>query len=354
MSTLDIAAGHGFSEASRVVARARRAGRRRSLLVSVALLVSLAVIFCLTVSIGDFNVPVRDIVPAAFGSADPATVFVVQELRLPRVLTGLLVGAAFGLSGAILQALARNPLASPDILGFSAGAGAAAVFSITVIGGSQAFLPLYAFGGGFGAALLVYALAYRNGVTPYRLILVGIGVAVMFQGLITYMLTRTFIAEAAQSLAWLTGSLNSRTWANVKPLAIAMLILLPAVIALAGRLRTLQLGDDTAKGLGLRVESDRLLLLLVSVALAAAGSAAAGPIAFVAFVAPPIARRLTRASGLTLVPAALTGALLVLVADFAGQHAFGSELPVGIITGLIGGSYLLWLIARINRVGRSA
>lgn len=343
-----------LGDARRTAARARSAGRARSRLVSAALLGALIAASVASMSVGDFTVPLSDIVPAVLGTGDPGVVFVVQDLRLPRTLTGLLVGAAFGLAGAILQALARNPLASPDVLGFTAGAGAAAVFSLTVIGGSQAYLPLYAFFGALVAALLVYALAYRHGVSPYRLVLVGIGVGALFQGVIAYLLTRTFIAEATNAVAWLTGSLNARGWSNVRPLALAMLLLVPLTVLLAARLRVLQLGDDTARGLGVRVERTRLGLLLVAVALAGAGTAAAGPIAFVAFVAPPIARRLTRASGLTVVPAALTGALLVTLADFAGQHAFeATELPVGVITGLIGGSYLLWLVGRSNRIGRS-
>jgi iron complex transport system permease protein len=343
-----------LAEARRTISRARDSGRARSARVSFALALGLFATFALSMSYGDFPVPLRDVVPALVGSGDPGAVLIVQDIRLPRAVTGVLVGAAFALSGAVLQALARNPLASPDVLGFGAGAAAAAVFVITVVdSGSRQLLQAAAVGGALATALLVYGLAFRNGVSPYRLVLVGIGIGAVAQAVTAYLLTRTFVAEASQAVAWLAGSLNARTWQSVATVGLPLLVLVPAVLLLARHLRTLQLGDETARGLGVPVERARLALLFVCVALIGVGTAAAGPIAYVAFVAPPIARRLTRASGLTLLPAACTGALLVLAADFAAQHFFESELPVGIVTGVIGGTYLLWLVARSNRIGLS-
>jgi iron complex transport system permease protein len=335
------------------VRRARAVGRRRSVSVAAVLLVATAVLFCFSLAIGDYPVAVRDVPAAILGHGNHGDVFVVEHLRLPRALGALLVGAAFGFSGAIFQSLARNPLASPDILGITAGASVAAVFVITVSGGTHTKLSIAAFVGATIVALTIYGLAYRAGVSAYRLVLVGIGVGAVCQAVTSYLLARSSIFLVGQAIVWLTGSLNSIGWTSVTPLAISVGVLSVLVLALAGPLRVLQLGDEAARGLGVRLETIRLSLILVAVALVAAGTAAVGPIAFVAFVAPPIARRLTRASGLTLVPAALTGALLVLAADFIAQHAFGTELPVGVITGMVGGTYLLWLISRANRIGRA-
>jgi iron complex transport system permease protein len=354
MTALDLPAYRTIAEARHTVAAARAVGKRRSLAVAVVLAVAAAFVFCLSLSVGEFPVPLRDVPGAIFGHGDAANVFIVQHLRLPRALAAVLVGGAFGFSGAIFQSLARNPLASPDILGVTAGASVAAVFVITVTGGDTTSRSLSALIGATVIALTIYGLAYRAGVSSYRLVLVGIGVGAVCNAVTGYLLARSSIYLVGQATVWLTGSLNSIGWKTVTPLIVAVAALTPLVLALAAPLRTLQLGDYTCKGLGVRVERTRLSLVLVAVALVGAGTAAVGPIAFVAFVAPPIARRLTKASGLTLVPAALTGALVVLCADFAAQHLFSTELPVGVITGALGGTYLLWLIARSNRIGRAA
>jgi len=339
------------SDAVSIVARARDAGRARGAVVGVVLAAGIAVSFAISVSVGDFPIPLAEVVPAIFGFGSPDAHFIVQTLRLPRALTALLVGGAFGFSGAIFQSLARNPLASPDIIGITAGAGAAAVFIIVVVGGGGLLVSLGALAGALGTAAAIYFLAYRRGITAYRLVLVGIGVAAVLSSLTSYLLTRAQIWEAQRATVWLTGSLNGRGWEHVRPVGLAMLALFPVVLLLARPLRALQLGDDTAKSLGVGVERYRRYLILVAVALAAVATSSAGPVAFVAFVAPPIARRLTRSS-LTLVPAALAGALLVLLSDLVARRAFApTELPVGIITGIVGAPYLLWLLARANRVG---
>jgi iron complex transport system permease protein len=341
-----------LAEARSIVAQARAGGRRRSMSVAIVLAAGAAVVLCFTLALGDYPVAVSDVPAAIFGHGDARDVFVVQHLRLPRAFAALLVGAAFGFSGAIFQSLARNPLASPDILGITSGAAVAAVFVITVAGGTHTRLSVAAFAGAAIVALTIYGLAYRAGVSTYRLVLVGIGVGAVCQAITSYLLASSNVYLVGQAIVWLTGSLNSIGWSAVVPLAVAVAALTLPTLALAAPLRILQLGDNTAQGLGIRLETVRLSLILVAVALVAAGTAAVGPVAFVAFVAPPIARRLTRASGLTLVPAALTGALLVLAADFVAQHAFGTELPVGVVTGMVGGTYLLWLISRANRIGR--
>jgi iron complex transport system permease protein len=345
-----------------VVDRALSSSRTRSVWISLILAGAVLAAMCVSMSVGDYPIPLRDVVPAVLGSADATTVTVARDLRLPRVLTGLLVGLVFGLSGAIFQAVARNPLASPDILGIMYAASAGAVFAITArkggftpgqeYEGTFSLMASAAFVGALVMALAIYGLAWRQGVTPYRFVLVGIGLSFIGVAIINYLLTRADIYSAATAILWLTGSLSAVGWDVVQPLAIGLVVLAAALFALAGRLRTLQLGDDTAKGLGVRVESSRFALIIVAVALAGLGTAAAGPIAFVAFMGAPIARRLTR-TPLALVPAALTGALLVTVADLAGRRLFApDEIPVGVVTGVIGAPFLLWLLIRANKVGQ--
>ena len=323
----------------------------RSVRTGALLAAALLAAFTASVSVGDFPIPLRDVVPAIFGHGDDGAVFVAHELRLPRAVCALLVGAAFGISGAIFQAVGRNPLASPDILGITAGASAAAVFAITVAGAGFAVVAAAAFGGALALAAAIYALAYRQGVSSYRFVLVGVGLGGAAAALTSYVLTRAELFEAAQAVVWLTGSVNAAGWETVVPLAVAVAALVPLALALARPLRMLQLGDDSAAGLGVAVERSRLALLLVGVALAGVATAAAGPVAFVAFLAPAIARWLA-AAPVTLLPAALTGALIVVAADIAGRRLFApTEVPVGIFTGLCGAPYFLWLLARANRTG---
>jgi iron complex transport system permease protein len=342
----------------RLGARHLSAGRfsvrvdRRAAAVSLALGVVVALAIAVSVSLGDFPIPVSDVVPAilGFGSADSE--FIVRTLRLPRALTGALVGGAFGLSGAIFQSLARNALASPDIIGITSGASAAAVAIIVWVGGSATLVATGALGGALLTAGLIYLLAYKRGVAGYRLVLVGIGVAAVLAAVTEYLLTRAEIFQAQRATVWLTGSLNGRGWDHVQIVAAVLVVVLPVTVGLGRQLRLLELGDDTAKGLGVRVEAARGALIAAAVVLVAVATAAAGPIAFVALVAPQIARRLVRSAGATIVPSALTGAALVLVADLVARRAFSpTELPVGVVTGIVGAPYLLWLLARANRIG---
>ncbi|WP_205528649.1 FecCD family ABC transporter permease [Desertimonas flava] len=335
-----------------IARRVRRAGLSRSVIVGIVLLVAIFVVFCISISVGDYPVPLADVVPGIFGRGEGRIPYIIQTLRLPRALTALLVGAALGFSGAIFQSLARNPLASPDIIGITQGASVSAVFIIIVIGGSYAFVSTGALLGGFIAASLIYVLAYRRGMSSYRLVLIGIGVSAMLQAVTSYLMTRAEIYDAARATVWLTGSLNNRGWEHVRPVGVVMAALFPAVLYLARGLRVLQLGDDAAKGLGVPVERTRGALIAVAVAMAAVATASAGPINFVAFIAAPIARRLVR-QPLTLVPSALVGALVLLSSDLVARRIFApTELPVGVITGIVGAPYLLWLLARSNKIGK--
>jgi iron complex transport system permease protein len=305
-----------------------------------------------------------DLLTALLGPADTDQAFVVRELRLPRVLAGAIVGFAMGISGCIFQSVARNGLVSPDIIGVTSGASLGALIVI-VLGtqgrgaGDALEVPLSYIGpaalvGAFGASILVYVLGYRNGLSPYRLVLVGIGVTSVLGAGIAYALTLTRFPFATQlAFRWTVGSMYGVDWTEVMP-ALMVFVILVVITVLASRpLSALALGDDTAKGLGARVERDRLLLISIGVGFAAMAVAVAGPVAFVAFVAPHIAHALLRVKGLALVAASgAIGAALVLFADFVAQRVLdGTELPLGAVTALIGAPYFLALLYRTNRIG---
>jgi len=324
----------------------------RAVAVTVALLGAASVVFAWSLSVGDFPVAITEVLAALAGGGSEDSAFIVRTLRLPRGLTALLVGAGFGLSGAIFQRLARNPLASPDVIGVNAGAAAAAVFMIVIVDATGLQVTLGALAGSTVTAVAIYLLAYRRGVTGYRLVLVGIGVTAVLSSVTQYLLTRAEIFDAQRALVWLTGSLNGRGWEHVRPVGATLAVLVPVAVGLARHLRVLELGDDTARGLGARVEAARGALLLAGVALAAVGTASAGPVGFAALVSPQIARRLVGGRSLGLLPAAACGALLVMSADLVGRRLFApTELPVGVITALVGAPYLLYLLARANTIG---
>lgn len=202
-------------------------------------------------------------------------------------------------------------------------------------------------------AAAVYLLSFRNGVQGYRLILVGIGAQAMLLALVQYLLTRAQLDQAQAAQVWIVGSLNSRGWENVVPVAVALAVLLPVTVALGRKLDLLEMGDDTARALGVNVESTRLLLVLLAVALCAVATASAGPIAFVALTAPQLSRRLTNATGAGLVCAGLMGALLLLAADLLAQSMSTFDMPVGVLTGALGGVYLAWLLSREWKANRT-
>lgn len=332
---------------------------QRTRKVCLGLLAALALAFALAMYLGDYALAVQDILRALAspltGEKTPGADFIVLSVRLPRALLAILSGAAFALSGTIFQTLLRNPLASPDIIGISSGASAAAVFCIIVLGWGGALLSLGALTGALVAALAIYLLAWRDGLSPFRVVLIGIAVAAMFVALISYLFTRARIFEVQQAMGWLVGSLNAATTGKVLPLALAMLVLVPLALALGRGLAALPLGDDAAKALGVSVERTRLGLIILAVALSAFATAAVGPVAFVAFVSGPIARRLLATGRVGLVPAMLVGAIVMLGSDIVAQHALPStQVPVGVVTGLFGAGFLIWLLVNANRTGRAA
>ena len=331
--------------------RSRRQRRVRRTAV-LTLLGALAVVLAgSALMLGEFRLSLGQVLGALAGADDPSAHFVVVELRLPRLLLGVLVGVAFGLAGALFQSVLRNPLASPDILGISQGASAGAVAALLLAGLSGAAVSGAALAGGAAVGLLLYAVAWHGGMAGHRFVLAGIGVAYVCTSLVGYLLTRSEVQQAQVALLWMTGSLAQADWSAVRLLALALAVLLPAATVLARGLGLLLLGDDLAAGLGLRPELVRAGVIATGIALACAATAAAGPVAFVAFVAAPVARRLLGDGTPALVESALVGVVMVVGADAVAQHLLPTDMsvPAGVATGAVGGPYLIWLMATGGR-----
>jgi iron complex transport system permease protein len=331
--------------------RASRLRRRaRTLAVTLTLLLVVAALAVTALMLGDYRLSAAQVVGALAGSDEEPARFVVFDLRLPRLTLGILVGVAFGLAGALFQSVLRNPLASPDVIGVSQGASAGAVAALLLGGVTGFWVSAAAFAGGAAVGLLLYAVAWRGGVTGHRFVLSGIGVAYVCTSVVGYLLTRSEVREAQAALLWMTGSLAQADWDLVTTLTVAVAVLAPLVALVARGLDLLLLGDEQAAGLGLRPEVTRAAVIALGVALACAATAAAGPVAFVALVAAPVARRLLGDGSLALVPSALVGVVLVVGADVAAQHLVPAVLPidlsvpVGVVTGAVGGPYLIWLM----------
>ena len=287
-----------------------------------ALLLSAAVV---TLTLGQSYVPITDVLRILLGGEVPGATFTVEVLRLPRTVLSILAGLSFGLGGVAFQIMLRNPLASPDIIGISSGASAAAVFAIVGLSLTGPVVSILAVLAGLAVAMLIYGLAVRNGEAGTRLILVGIGVSAMLQSLISYVLLNAPAWNRQEAIRWLTGSVNGARLDEALPLSATLVVFGLLLLSRSRELETLRLGDDMA----------------------------AGPIAFVAFLAGPIAARIVGANGSLLLPSALVGAVLVLVADFAGQFLLPARYPVGVVTGVLGAPYLIYLIIRVNRTGRA-
>ncbi|KKC35244.1 iron ABC transporter permease [Devosia epidermidihirudinis] len=316
-----------------------------------AILAVIAVVVALiTISSGEYQVPLPDVVRALFGQAEGRIHMVVVEWRLPRTALALILGAALGIGGAIFQSLTRNPLGSPDIIGFDAGAYSGALVVIILLQGGYYAIAGGALVGGLITALMVYFLAYNRGVQGFRLIIVGIGVSAMLNSVNTWMLLRAKLEVAMAAAIWGAGSLNGLGLDRLGPATLVLAVLIPMALLMARPMAQLELGDDAARALGINAERSRLALLVIGVALTATVTATAGPIGFVALAAPQLARRLTGSPGVAMLPAAAMGALLLAAADYIAQRAFApTQLPVGIVTVSLGGVYFVWLLLREAR-----
>ncbi|NED01606.1 iron chelate uptake ABC transporter family permease subunit [Streptomyces sp. SID6648] len=335
-----------FGRRTLVLRRGRIAVRLqwRSVVVCTVLALTVAALAVLALMTGSYALTPGQVLSALTGRETGFVQEIVVEWRLPRVAAALVFGAALGVSGAVFQSLLRNPLADPGVIGFSQGSYTGALVVILVVNGSYAQLVGGALLGGMATAVAVYALAYRRGVKGFRLIVVGIGVSAMLGSLNTWLILKADLDQAMSAAAWGAGSLNGVSWDRVVIGGICIAVLLLLAGMLSRPLRQMQLGDEVAASQGLRVSPVRLGLILVGVALTATVTAASGPIAFISLVAPQIGRRLARSAGITLAPAAFVGALLCLASDYLAQHVAPTPLPVGIITVVLGGGYLGYLL----------
>jgi iron complex transport system permease protein len=299
------------------------------------------------VTVGDYPMPLLTVLDTLAGNGTPLTYDVVVRNRLPRAVVALLVGAALGLAGTVLQRVARNPLVSPDVIGIGAGASAGAVVVIVVVGAGSTAVVGGALAGAAAAATAVYAIAARGGFSGYRLVLVGIGVTALANAAASFLLTRSDRYAALQAATWLVGDVAGRSWPDVLTVAAGLAVGAPPVLLLSRRLRLMELGDDVARALDGRIGAARATLVAAAVGLTALATAAAGPIAFVALVAPQVVRRVLGPRPAGLLPASGVGALVVVAADLAARRLFSPyELPAGVLTAAVGAPVLLYLLVR--------
>lgn len=280
--------------------------------------------------------------------------FAIGTIRLPRMLAGLLAGMAFGMAGNTFQTMLRNPLASPDIIGVTSGSSVAAVLCILVFKVSGSIVSISAVIAGISVAFFIYALSRGGSFSGGRLILIGIGIQAMLNAVISFLLLRANQYDVPAALRWLSGSLNGMEMGDIPGLFIVVLFCGCLLVFFGRQLKILELGEQSAVTLGLRTDRTRLFLVISAVFLIAYATAVTGPIAFVAFLAGPIAGRMAGAGNSNTIPAGLTGAALVLLADIIGQYAFNTRFPVGVITGILGAPYLIYLLIRMNKTGGAA
>ncbi|MCR8644932.1 iron ABC transporter permease [Paenibacillus sp. N1-5-1-14] len=322
---------------------------RKTLRVISILLLLLIVVCVFAIGAGSLPIHPWSVIQALFGQGDETHRVIINTFRLPRVYTAIMVGGSLAVAGAILQGMIRNPLASPDLIGITGGASTGAVTFLFFFGGSVSihYLPIAAVLGAFIVTLLIYLLAWKRGVTPLRLVLIGIGFSAALSSLTYMMLISGPPYLATKALAFMTGSIYGASWKNdVFVLLPWVIVLLPLVWILSSKLNIQQLGDEIAKGIGSRVQLDRLFLLILAVALAGVAVAIGGAIAFIGLMAPHLARKLVGPSFGGLIPvAALVGAIILLLADLAARTLFVPlDIPAGVFTAGIGAPFFIYML----------
>lgn len=333
------------------IERGARMRSRRRVLVSAALGVAVVALVCAELLLGNTYYTPSEIVRVMLGQAVPGASFTVGEIRIPRAILAVVAGIAFGAAGITFQTMLRNPLASPDIIGISTGASASAVVAILVLGLGSTGTAVFAVTGALVTALAIYLLSNKGGFAGTRLILIGLGIAAMLGSVIAYLLSNAASWDLQGALRWITGSLNAASPQNIVPVVLAVIVLMPVLLLNDRSLNLLRLGDDSAVALGVIPGRTRVLAIVAAVVLLAIATSVAGPISFVAFMAGPIAARLIGPGGSLLIPSSLVGATLVLGADLIGQFALPHRYPVGIVTGVLGAPFLIYLLVRTNKAG---
>ncbi|MBZ9536310.1 iron chelate uptake ABC transporter family permease subunit [Cytobacillus oceanisediminis] len=327
-----------------------RLKRRRRFILVTCLLAIISFALCWTMlMLGNTIYPVSDVISVLLGEQVKGASFAVGTIRFPRMVAGVFAGFAFGISGYVFQTMLRNPLANPNVIGITTGSSAAAVFCIIVLHASSTFVSIASIIGGLVTVIVIFLLSKGSSFSIGRLILIGIGIQAMLNAVISYLLLIGQHHDVPTAMRWLSGSLNGAKMENVYPLIIAVLLFAPIIILLGKRLDMLELGEQTATSLGIHTDRTRLILIISSVLIIALATATTGPIAFVAFLSGPIAKRLVGIGFSSVIPAGLVGIILVLASDLIGQFAFVARYPVGVITGILGAPYLIMLLIRMNR-----
>lgn len=334
-----------------IIEQSRRKRKRRY--ISMNIVLTLIAVICIgaMLMLGNTIYPVKDVIAVLLGEEVKGATFAVGTIRLPRMLAGAFAGFAFGAGGYIFQTMLRNPLANPNVIGVTTGSSAAAVFCIIVLHASQTFISIASIVGGLATVLIIYLLSKSKGFSIGRLILIGIGIQAMLNAFISYLMVIGNTHDIPSAMRWMSGSLNGAKMNVITPLIIIVVICTPILLAYAKQLSIIELGEEAATALGVSTNKTRIILLVTSVLMIAMATAVTGPIAFVAFLAGPIANRIVGVGFSNLIPAGLVGVILVLAADLIGQFAFEVRYPVGVITGIIGAPYLIYLLIRINRKG---
>lgn len=340
-----------MNETLNTIIKARRKRRNRYVSVTIILAIITVGLCCMMMMLGNTIYPVSDVIHVLLGETIPGASFAINEIRLPRTVAGLFAGFAFGAGGYIFQTMLRNPLANPNVIGITTGSSAAAVFCIIVLHTSSTVVSLAAVIGGLVTVAIIYGLSRGTSFAIGRLILIGIGIQAMLNAVISYLMLIGKTNDLPNALRWLSGSLNGAELEMTYPLIIAVIIVTPVLIYFAKQLEMLELGEQAATSLGVNTNKTRVILMISAVLIIALATATTGPIAFVAFLAGPIAQRLVGVGFSNILPAGLIGVILVLGGDLIGQFAFETRFPVGVITGIIGAPYLIYLLIRINRKG---
>ena len=323
---------------------------RRVLWINSALLLLTLLLTLFALCYGTLRITPLQVGQALLGEGTDGFVTVVNQWRAPRAILAVVLGAGLGVSGAIFQSAIRNPLGSPDVVGFNTGAYTGVLLTIVLFNGNYFQIAAGALVGGIASAALVYLLAWRQGIVGFRLIIVGIGIAALLSAMNSWLIISASLENAMSAALWGAGTLNGITWQKGQPALLVVPVTLFVTLLAGRRLQIMEMGDDSARALGVNAEASRLWLMLCGIILIAVATATAGPIAFIALAAPQIARRLTAAHGVPLFSAACTGSALLLTADIVAQHAIrGIQLPVGAVTVSLGGLYLIWLLIRESR-----
>jgi len=320
---------------------------KKTVVISLILFALALLLALFSLTQGTLSLTFPQVLAALQGDGIPMLQTVVTQWRLPRAVMAIVTGAALGISGAIFQSLLRNPLGSPDVIGFNSGAYTGALISVILLKGSFWQMTVGSLVGGCLTAVLIYLLAWNNGVARFRLIIVGIAVSALLNALNIWLMMSATQESAMSAALWSVGSLNGMTWEKGLPSGMMCGALILICLLLARPLQILAMGDDLAQAMGVNPDRTRARLMMTATALTAAATAITGPISFIALAAPQIAQRLTPGTDLSLINAAAMGGLLLLSADVAAQNLFAAtQLPVGIITISIGGIYLVALLIR--------